>query len=128
MHIYKLRVWELFTQYFSVDCISFCKTKRYAVLHQLFSINFPFLPVLSRSVQYLPQCTREHWNNATDMLVESQQWKYRNDVWNLLDVVSLLLTLNRLRTLFWCFYFDIGKVNASWESKISGKMDERFLY
>ena len=42
----------------------------------------------------------QHW------LFQSQQWKHQGDVWNLFKVnlVSLLLTLNRFHTLFWCFH------------------------
>ena len=50
------------------------------------------------------------------LLVQSQQWKHQNNVWNLTKVnnkdtdvndvvlVSLLLTLYKLYTLFWCFH------------------------
>ena len=54
------------------------------------------------------------------LLVQSQQWKYQNNVWNLFkvnnketrtmnDVIdiflkSLLLTLSRFSTFFWCLY------------------------
>ena len=49
------------------------------------------------------------------LLVQSQQWKHQNNVWNLFNVnnkenkngvvlVSLSLTLNRFSTLFWCFH------------------------
>ena len=46
------------------------------------------------------------------LLVQSQQWNYLDTVWNLFKVsnwdtvtlISLLLTCNIFRTLFWCFY------------------------
>ena len=42
----------------------------------------------------------QHW------LFQSQQWKHQGNVWNLFKVnlVSLLLTLNRFHILFWCFH------------------------
>ena len=48
------------------------------------------------------------------LLVQKQQWKHQNNVWNLFKVnnkdtrrlvlVSLLLSLNRIHTLFWCYH------------------------
>ena len=40
-------------------------------------------------------------------IFQSQQWKHQNNVWNVFKVttaVSLMLTLNRFHTLFWCFH------------------------
>ena len=51
--------------------------------------------------------------NSPYLLVQSQQWKHQNDVWNLFKVndkvnhvvlVSILLTWNTFHTLSWCFY------------------------
>ena len=33
-------------------------------------------------------------------------------------LVSWLLTLNIFHTLFWCFYFNFGQLNACWECHI----------
>ena len=57
------------------------------------------------------------------LLVQNQQWKHENNLWNLwchsditdVDLISLLLTLNRFHTLFMCFR--TGKCHlglASW--------------
>ena len=40
-------------------------------------------------------------------IFQSQQWKHQNNVWNVFKVttiISLMLTLNRFHTLFWCFH------------------------
>ena len=40
-------------------------------------------------------------------IFQNQQWKHQNNVWNVFKVttaISLMLTLNRFHTLFWCFH------------------------
>ena len=53
-------------------------------------------------------------------LVQSQQWKHQNNVWNPFKVnnvvnevilVSLLLTLNKIYIFFWCSIVDLEQVN-----------------
>ena len=58
------------------------------------------------------------------LLVQCQQWKHQNSVWNLFKVnsesnhvsdfflVSSLLNLNRFHTLFLCFLFDSIKTET----------------
>ena len=53
-------------------------------------------------------------------LVQSQQWKHQNNVWNPFKInivvnevilVSLLLTLNKIYIFFWCSIVDLEQVN-----------------
>ena len=37
------------------------------------------------------------------------------------DVILLLLTVNRFRTLFWCFIDDFAQVNVGWDGILKNK-------
>ena len=67
--------------------------------------------------------SRWHWQPNRHLHIQSQTWKYQNNVLNLFRVhwrllVSLLLTLTSFHILFWCFHcclwpskFQLGTVS-----------------
>ena len=85
-------------------------------LISLYSITFFYckiskFPMVFKSAN----SAKTNWfqNEQTYLLVQSQQWKHQNNMWNLFKVnnkdtrttsLTLLFTLNRFHILHWCFY------------------------
>ena len=77
------------------------------------------------------------------LLFRSQQWKHSKKVWNLFKVknkhqdyikdvvlVSLLLTLKKFYTLFWCFYCWLWTMKCRLDSLLLGRWnnDQKDLF
>ena len=76
-----------------------------SVIHR--SVYLPvhiFLLWFSTEMKLYLNFFSQHFAIPQKLFVKSKQWKHKNEV-NDVVLVSLLITLNRFCTLFWCFHY-----------------------